>query len=423
MKEELRSLLYRHLQTAIEIELSTIPIYLYTYYSINRQPQNTDNLPNGKALATFANKAGGLLMSVAVEEMLHMSLSSNILRSLGGEPKLYCKSPEPYPSNLPHHKAGREDSFGLEPFSAAQLKKFELIELPEKADSQPQADNWTTIGQFYRYIAELLEQTDDSDYGNEEHQLAARKGYYSPNNVDTVYPKDAYYIQQKEDPFDPVKRGASQAQYPDNRDSGLLMKIRSKKDALKAINKIMLQGEGYQDSQTHESDDREDDEHTHWYKYEELLKEIQAFSDKDLGIITYPFPSNPTRADYPSQFLPLVDLANATYSYLFLLTETAFRLHGHAQASLFFIGMHKGMIFILDKILGGMRYQYLNNKQGQVLAPTFENYAFSSLASAKQELIALCEAVPASMGLDSNILSRIKDLPDVNVGPDGIVRF
>jgi len=27
------------------------------------------------------------------------------------------------------------------------------------------------------------------------------------------------------------------------------------------------------------------------------------------------------------------------------------------------------------------------------------------------------------MGLDSNILQRIKDLPDVNVGPDGIVRF
>ena len=33
MSPELRKALYTHLQTAIEIELSTIPIYLYTYYS------------------------------------------------------------------------------------------------------------------------------------------------------------------------------------------------------------------------------------------------------------------------------------------------------------------------------------------------------------------------------------------------------
>ena len=421
MNPALRLKLYQHLQTAIEIELSTIPIYLYTYYSISRQPDNTDNLPNGEALATFANKAGGLLMSVAVEEMLHMSLSSNILRALGGEPKLYCKSPGPYPTNLPHHKAGF--AVGLEPLSAAQLKKFEIIELPEKARSPPEEDHWKTIGQFYRYIEELIKKTSDSDYVEDAHQLAARKGYYSPNNVDTVYPKDAYYIQQPEDPFDPVKRGASQAQYPDNRDSGTLIKVKCKKDALKAIRTIMQQGEGFQQDPSHKEDDKQRNEATHWYKYRELHKEIAAFSAKDLSLITYPFPSNPTRADYPAQFLPLVDLANATYSYLFLMTETAFRLSGHAQDSLFYIGMHKGMIFILDKILGGMRYLYLNNAQGQVLAPTFENYAFTSLATAKLELIALCEAVPASLGLDSNILPRIKDLPDVNVGADGIVRF
>ena len=35
-------------------------------------------------------------MSVAVEEMLHMSLSSNVLYSLGVEPLLYRNSPGPY---------------------------------------------------------------------------------------------------------------------------------------------------------------------------------------------------------------------------------------------------------------------------------------------------------------------------------------
>lgn len=419
MNEELRAKLYTHLQTAIEIELSTIPVYLYTYYSINRQPQTTDGLPNGQALATFANKAGGLLMSVAVEEMLHMSLSSNILRSLGGEPKLYLKSPGPYPTNLPHHKAGF--AVGLEKFSAAQLKQFEIIELPETRTAKPQGDNWATIGQFYAYIETLIMKTTDADYGRVANQLEARAGYYSPNNVDTVYPKDAYYIKQPENPFDPAARGASQAQYPDNRDSGMLRRIRSKADALKAIRTVMLQGEGYQKSSSHKYDDKPRDEETHWFKYESLSKEIKAFSAKDLAQIVHPFPKNPTRAGYPAPYLPLVDLANAVYSYLFLLTETSFRLRDEAQASMFYIGMHKGMIFILDKILGGMRYNQLAD--GSALAPTFENYAFNSLATAKQELVALCQAVPASLGLDPNILGRIQDLPDVNVGPDGIVRF
>ena len=143
----------------------------------------------------------------------------------------------------------------------------------------------------------------------------------------------------------------------------------------------------------------------------------------DLQKILFAFPVNPTRSSYAAAFHPLIDLANAAYSYLFLMNETAFRLGGNAQASLFFIGMHKGMIFVLDKIIGNMRYLSLNNPDGQVLAPTFENYAFASLATAKQELINLCAAVPASLGVDPNVLLRIQDLPDVNVGPDGIVRF
>ncbi len=75
-----------NLQTAIEIELATIPIYLFTYYSINRNATSGEAIDRAQA---FANKAGGVIMSVAVEEMLHMSLSSNILFSMGVAPQLY----------------------------------------------------------------------------------------------------------------------------------------------------------------------------------------------------------------------------------------------------------------------------------------------------------------------------------------------
>lgn len=422
MTDPERQNLLRHLQTAVEIELSTIPIYLYTYYSINRVPSACDGLPDAEKVATFANEAGGLIMSVAVEEMLHMSLACNILRALGGQPQLYGKTPASYPTNLPHHKAGF--SVGLSKLSANQLNLFLGIEKPEKKNAPPEGNNWETIGQFYDYIENLIiKQTTDADFKYGDYQLGDKDGYYSPNNVDTVYPKDAYYIRQPENPFDPAARGADQAVYPNNHDSGGLFAVKDKDSALKAISIIQHQGEGYPKDPTHKTDDPEKDEDSHWYKFYELHKQIKKFSPEQLNCFLHTFPENPTRASYPSQFYPLVDLANAVYTYLFLIMEASFRLKGNAQHSMFYIGMHKGMIFILDKIIGGMRYLYLNNKAGEVLAPTFENYEFTSLASAKQELIDLAMAVPASLQLDPNILPRIQVLPDINVGADHYVHF
>lgn len=423
MTEQQRNELLTHLQTAVEIELSTIPVYLYTYYSLNRMNGSWDNLKNGDQLATFANKAGGLIMSVAIEEMLHMSLACNILRALGGQPKLYLRSPASYPTNLPHHKKGF--AVGLEALSEHQLKLFLGIEKPEKKSAPPEGKKWETIGQFYDYITKLIKTTTtDADYKHGESQLGPEKKYYSANNVDTVYPKDAYYLQKPEDPHNPVARGADQAQYPNNKDSGGLVTVTDKASALKAISIIKHQGEGYPNNPKHKDDDPEKDEDTHWYKYNELHKELKKFTPKELATFIYKFPKNPTLSGYASGFAPLVNLANAVYSYLFLMTETSYMLKGHAQSSMFYIGMHKGMIFILDKILAGMRYLSLNNAAGEVLAPTFENYAFSSLATAKQELVTLCEQAASnpSLGLDQNILQRIKDLPDVNV-VNGVVSF
>lgn len=414
--------LLSHLQTAIEIELSTIPIYLYTYYSINRMPDGCDAY-TGEAgvLETFANKAGGLIMSVAVEEMLHMSLACNILRSLGGQPAIYGHSPGAFPTNLPHHKAGF--SVGLSKLSAAQLDKFLAIEKPEPRHAIPEGDNWETIGQFYDFITTLIEKTTDEDYGQENQQLSNKNGYYAANNVDTIYPKNAKYIEQPLDPKRPWARGADQAQYPNNEESGELMVVRDRKSAIKAINAIKHQGEGYADDPTHKADDPEKNEESHWYKYQELKKEILKLEPGQLGCFTFNFPDNPKMANYPANVQPLVKLANAVYSYLLLLTEQSFKLSGAAQHTLFYIGMHKGMIFILDKIIGGMRYNALNDAEKHMLAPTFEFYPFASPTTAKRELIALCEAVPPGLGLDALILQRIKDLPEAYVGANNMVHF
>ena len=414
-----------HLQTAVEIELATIPIYLYTYYSINRIPSNCDSRGNGQELSTFANKAGGLIMSVAVEEMLHMSLACNILRALGGKPKLYQHSPGAFPANLPHHK--KDFTVGLEKLSLSQLDKFMTIEKPEAPGAPPEGNNWETIGQFYDYIEELIEKhTTDDDFKDRAYQLKDGDGYYAANNVDTVYPKDAYYIRQPEDPENPSARGAKQAIYPNSEDSGHLVTVKDKASAIKAIQIIKHQGEGYPDDPTHKYDDVEKNEDSHWYKYNELYKALKKLEGKNpaqISCFAHNFPDNPTTAGYAAPFRPLVELANAVYSYLLLITEVSFTLRGDAQHTLFYIGMHKGMIFILDKILGNMRYIALENGNKEVLAPTFENYKFSSLAAAKEELVALAESIPPSLNLDPNIIQRIKNLPDVNVPANGIVQF
>lgn len=65
--------LRRHLQTAIEVEHSTIPPYLCALYSIK-------DGSNVEAAAT--------IKSVVVEEMFHLILVANVLNAIGGSPQL-----------------------------------------------------------------------------------------------------------------------------------------------------------------------------------------------------------------------------------------------------------------------------------------------------------------------------------------------
>lgn len=416
--------LKRHLQTAIDVELSTIPIYLYTYYSINRMP-SVDSNKEGQDIATLANKAGGVIMSVAVEEMLHLSLASNILKALGGKPKIYGRSPDHYPTNLEHHAAGF--SVGLSKLSENQLEKFMGIEKPEDPGSEAQGDNWDTIGQFYQYISNLVEQTVDSHYiGNEDYQLADGRGYYASNNVDTVYPTDAFYIQEKANAKCPSQRGASQANYPNADDSGGLKEITCKADALAAIQEISHQGEGFVNDPTHEYDDPHHLEESHWYKFKSLFVKLgeMGLSEADREKFIYNFPSSPIVSDFDEKYHPILNLCDAVYSYLLWMTEASFTLKGSAQSSMFYIGMHKGMIFILDKLIGAVRYVNHNDPDGVQLAPCFQNYKFKSKRTAKRELVKLCKEVLNNelFGLSPDIYKRIKDLPDVYV-VDNIVSF
>src|SRR5579872_2561829 len=79
--------LYKALQTAIELEHSTIPPYLYALYSL-------DPARNASIYA--------LILSIVQEEMLHMSLACNVLNAIGGKPVIdRAKFIPQYPGPLP----------------------------------------------------------------------------------------------------------------------------------------------------------------------------------------------------------------------------------------------------------------------------------------------------------------------------------
>ena len=439
--------LKEHLQIAVEIELATIPIYLYSYYSLYRGVENDS--PN-LAIEKYVNEAGGVIMSVAVEEMLHMSLAGNILNSLGQHPEIYLKSPNFMAggASLPHHKDvdgpdGEQPlKFNLRKFSRLHLYQFLLIELPEAADAEPEGDlsppedggGWDTIGQFYSYIRCLIhtQLITDADFGGQNRPQLTEENY-APNNIDTVYPEDVGYDRQA---F-PSNGGcpmsaASTAQFPNSDDSHEgaedLIAITSKDNALQAIATICDQGEGYTANNPKWADE-EKEEDSHFYKFyrlreglapvagepnptlgEKVEKELTPpddlpdpkITEKQLSgvdstghTIRYNYAENPVTANYPEQLVDLSNLCNLIYQYMLIMTEMGYRVSGAKQKEIFNIGMHKAMIWILDKLIQGMRESCSYESGGETfaMAPTFENIEFQNRDKAKQELLALCDVI------------------------------
>ena len=130
--ESLRS----HLQTALELEHCTIPPYLCALYSIK---EGSNQL------------ASQIIRSVVMEEMLHMTLVSNLLNSIGGSPNVnHSKFIPTYPGYLPH--SDKSFIVPLMKFSKTSVEVFLKIEKPEKSDAKPEDENYHTIGQFYAAI-------------------------------------------------------------------------------------------------------------------------------------------------------------------------------------------------------------------------------------------------------------------------------
>lgn len=203
----------RALQQAIELEHATLPTYLYALYSL--KPDTNERIAT-------------LMLSVIMEEMLHMALSCNILNAVGGHPVIDKADFIPaYPGPLP---GGIESNLEvpLAPFSLALIENvFMVIEEPEDPQHFPvktealAAEAQMTIGQFYdrlkRCIIELSEKGNIFT-GNASYQLTkGLPGLIAVHDVSTASDAIDTIVRQGEgthtSPLDPQHTPAHYYRY------------------------------------------------------------------------------------------------------------------------------------------------------------------------------------------------------------------
>lgn len=233
--------LQEHLRIAMTLELSTIPPYLCALYSIQ-----TGDRTQADYQEKFGDNAEvvSIIRSVMMEEMLHFTLVGNILNAVGGQTMVTDKKYVPqYPTILPHSNGDFEVS--LRKFDRTAIRTFMRIEEPTPADVPPRIDGYSTIGQFYSGIILLIKTL------NKEQNIFT-------GDIEKQIDEKYYY-------------GGGEEK---------IIKVTDETSALKAIEIIMEQGEGTEDTIREEPVDADEEirELAHYYKYLEIYEE-QRYAD------------------------------------------------------------------------------------------------------------------------------------------------
>jgi hypothetical protein len=247
--------LKKSLQTAVELELATLPVYLSGMWSIKSGSGDVHNL----------------IDSVVMEEMLHLGLACNMLKAIGGSPKMRVPS---YPGPLPGGVRPELIVFlsGLTRDSVAMYMEIEKPEHPLAL----RAETFPTIGDFYDAI------------------LAAFQALSPPPQLNTAG-------QQTADLDVPSPSGDG------NSISESLTAIATLDDVEQAITRIKEQGEG-----TSKSPDESPEfggELAHYYRFGEI------FYGKKLIPVDggFKFEGDPVLFPDPSELFPMAEVPPGGY--------------------------------------------------------------------------------------------------------------
>jgi hypothetical protein len=201
----------RLLQAALQLEFATVPTYLSAAFSLVGDNQA---------------KLRQLIMRIAKEEMLHMTVIANLMNAIGVAPDVRSATPT-FPYNL--ELLEPTITINLCSFSLALVKDlFMRIEAPENPIEYPQMAGPPlphTIGQFYAGIIQVIaDETVPDLFKNAE-----RDGY-KQRRVPLTFAQVAYLSNQ------------DNKRYPLKPDIDLV--IKDKASAVRHLSWIVGEGEG-----------------------------------------------------------------------------------------------------------------------------------------------------------------------------------
>jgi hypothetical protein len=198
-----RAALYALIQSAVDVELFTIPLYMTALYSIRGTypaPIDGQNVWPGlrpdPTSTSPSQRAFNAIFSVYVQEMLHLQLAGNIASAMGLPPAMnaptYDGTTLPCIGDLKDMEGYEDVKVVLGPLDRNQIRLFLAIENPDWVSSSVKPTvpfkDWQpgqplpvfgTIGHLYECIREYM----DLSYGAGTETYTLWEKVYNPNSI------------------------------------------------------------------------------------------------------------------------------------------------------------------------------------------------------------------------------------------------
>ncbi|KAH7909834.1 ferritin-like-domain-containing protein [Hygrophoropsis aurantiaca] len=387
VSETLKAQIIEKLHIAIAVELSTIPLYLYSMYSIKKD--------NGAGTAARAKIA-----VVVHQEMLHLALAGNLLVSLKEGPDLYSDI-----QYIPNYANGptildTKIPLTLEPCGKTNLERFISIEAP------------------YQDLPQKAE-------GDEEHADMVDKSFVlmslpdkEPNTLKGCKSIGLFYDKLEEDikKCEHVKFGNHALQFSSTDFfSGQMIRVVDQKSAHEALKIIVDQGEGSVDV-----------DQAHYQMFLDLYM-------KPMGWTCWPVPTKPTTSAYKSNPLAheLALASNAAFCYLLITIQKIWKVGDPVLRRSLMSSIHAIMVDVMNPLADfmvqckwtddhntGPPFEHYKTKAGEELTPLVENAKKETNDAKKAEIMAKIAEITdeAARELQKGILDHLQNIIDANIG-------
>ncbi len=388
------------LQEAAEVEHNLMLTYLYAAFSIKTEEKEGLTAKQAKALQSWRRS----IIRIAVEEMGHLAIVSNLLCSIGGAPHFgrlnFPISPGPLPADM---------AVRLRRFDMATLEHFIYLERPECAHDIEDSEPFRSV---YKYQRGPIEQS---------RLMPVAMDYPT---VGALYDKIIEHFEILCDKYGEnvlFVGDASRQIGPDLTPLPGLCIVLGLKDAIAAIDVIKEQGEGASDHV----------ETSHFKRFCNIKDEFLSFLEEDPSFDpARPVAENPVMRSPPTpdgrvwvrepMAATLMDWTNALYIHMLRLLTQSFGRPGKKDEKRILINAATDLMYAMTPAAEAMTHIQANGDSAQTAGMSFatmRNAAplpmgtewrvftcrFVEIMEAGEDMRGLSDKVDASIDMVKNI--------------------